>query len=302
MRASKEIVTAVGTLALAVGIGFVMQSTDEAKDRYGVRTAPKIEDADAVTGAAFLPGLRRVQFTSAGDSDTSGVSEPLTTAAECRTDTSGRVLPGALVQLTLVAPCKQNERLVIHHNGLMVTARTDERGAMTATIPALAPEAVFMVSFEAGSSAVVQAQVSELNDMRRAVLQWTGASGFELHALEFGADYETPGHIWSGIETVDSVAIGLDHGFVTRLGNAEVAQPMMAEVYTYPVAQGPIDLRIEAEISAENCGRDLEVQAIHYDQGDLRSEEVILSIPDCSLMGDLLVLSNLIGNDVLASR
>ena len=35
MQYMKEIVTGVGTLAIAVGIGFVMQSSDTAKQRYG---------------------------------------------------------------------------------------------------------------------------------------------------------------------------------------------------------------------------------------------------------------------------
>ena len=157
------------------------------------------------------------------------------------------------------------------------------------------------VASASGNTAVVRATVAELHDMRRTALQWSGPNGFELHALEFGADYGTPGHIWAGA-TSEYAAIGLDHGFVTQLGTADVAQPMLAEVYTYPVAQGPIDLRLETEISATNCGMDVEVQAIEFDQDTLRTQDLLLSIPDCSVMGDLLVLSGLLGNDLIASR
>lgn len=301
MRASKEIVTAVGTLALAVGIGFVMQSTDEAKDRYGVRTAPVPKDAARVAEASVIPGINRVQLVSANDNQpirTQRQQSRHAVPASCSVETAAQVMPDALVQITLNAPCQQNERLIVHHNGLMFTDRTDERGGMTVTIPALATNAVFIIAFEKGKGAVVQADVPALMDMRRAAFQWSGPGGFELHALEFGADYDTPGHVWSGVQAADVA----ERGFVTRLGNASVEEPLLAEIYTYPAKTGPIDLRVEAEIHARNCGLDFEVQSIQYDFGSLRSEDVVLSIPDCSVMGDLLVLSNLITDQVIASR
>ena len=67
MRHSKEIVTAAGTLVLAMGIGFVMQSSETAKERYGVRTAPEAEKEQVQAtpefptqvqkGASLLPEL-----------------------------------------------------------------------------------------------------------------------------------------------------------------------------------------------------------------------------------------------------
>lgn len=314
MRASKEIVTAVGTLALAVGIGFVMQSTDEAKDRYDVRTAPKAVKTDTVKGASIMPELRKVQLTSAinkaprpiaRSSAVDNLSATPVKMSTCGIEAETQVMPGAMVQIILDAPCKPNERLIVHHSGLMFTDITNAEGNLTTTVPALAQEAVFIIAFESGRGTVIETTVEDMASYNRAVLQWSGAaSGFELHALEFGADYGTRGHIWSGAEQSVQSALREDHGFVVPLGDPDVAQPLLAEVYTYPAEEGPVDLRVETEIHAMNCGLDIEVQSIQYDSGNLRSEEVVLSIPDCSVMGDLLVLSSLMDKKetTLASR
>ena len=303
MRASKELVTAVGTLALAVGIGFVMQSTDEAKDRYGIRTAPAAQ-ASTVTGSVFMPELRKVQLTSANEQKP--VQTPVQQASNfttsCQVETSAQVLPGALVQIILNAPCKRNERLIVHHNGLMFTDRTNDLGVMTATIPALAEDAVFIIAFEAGKGAVIQTRVEDMQNLHRAVLQWSGTDAFELHALEFGADYGSSGHVWSGVNSTSEVGQSLDRGFVVQLGDPQVMQPLMAEVYTYPAETGPVDLRVETAIHEKNCGADIEVQSIQYAKGSLFSEDILLSMPDCSAAGELLVLANLVGNEITASR
>jgi hypothetical protein len=246
--------------------------------------------------------LRKVQLTSANE------QRPVQTPVEkvsnyktpCQVETSAQVLPGALVQIILNAPCKRNERLIVRHNGLMFTDRTNDLGVMAATIPALAEDALFVIAFEAGKGAVIQTKVEGMQDLHRAVLQWSGTDGFELHALEFGADYGSSGHVWSGMNA--AVGQSLDRGSVVQLGDPQVTQPLMAEVYTYPAETGPVDLRVETAIHEKNCGADIEVQAIQYAKGRLFSEDIVLSMPDCSVAGELLVLANLVDNEITASR
>jgi len=76
MRNGKEIRTAAVTLVLAVGIGFAMQSSETAKERYGaqpehnqpssdqVKVAPG-ESGPALKGASLLPELSDIHLTSA---------------------------------------------------------------------------------------------------------------------------------------------------------------------------------------------------------------------------------------------
>ena len=91
-----------------------------------------------------------------------------------------------------------------------------------------------------------------------------------------------------------------------RLGNAKTPLPHLAEVYTYPMAKaaqrGTIDLTIEAEVHARNCGLDIEAQSIELVDGKLRTQDVVLSIPDCNAIGSFLVLNNLVSDMKIASN
>lgn len=335
MRHSKEIVTAVGTLALAVGIGFVMQSSELAKERYQVRPAPEapsehvVKEAPAPVvehrGASLLPEVSEIHLTSASVpriASASGMGlladhivthiaateEPAVTAENtvCGYHASGQVLDGGLIKLSLDAPCYPNERVTIHHNGLMFTETTDNDGGLSTIVPALSERAVVMMQFSNGDGAVVQAHIEGLDLYGRAVLQWRGDAGFQLHAREFGADYGSVGHVWAGSEAPFDSALDNNQGFVVKLGNAAVPEPQLAEVYTYPLAKaekrGTIDLTIEAEVHARNCGLDIEAQSIELVDGSIRTQDVILSIPDCDAVGSFLVLNNLVSDMKVASN
>ena len=335
MRHSKEIVTAAGTLVLAMGIGFVMQSSETAKERYGVRTAPEAEKEQVQAtpefptqvqkGASLLPELSDIHLTSASfprvraasgygiDADhlvkqvaTTQATNVAMPAQPCNYETNATAITGGLVIVELDAPCQPNEQLTVHHNGLMFSETTDANGHLKTIVPALSSRAVFMMQFANGDGAAAQTSVSELPLFGRAVLQWHGDAGFQLHAREFGADYGSTGHIWSGTESPVHKALEDNHGFVLRLGNPDVNEPFLAEVYTYPLVQseqrGTIDLTIEAEIHARNCGLDIEAQSIELVGGDLKTQDVVLSIPDCEAIGSFLVLNNLVSDMKVAAK
>ena len=226
--------------------------------------------------------------------------------ASCAYSAKARNMDGGLIKLSLEAPCYPNERVTIHHNGLILTEATDDDGALTTFIPALAQRAVVLMEFSNGDGAVVQTHVEEFSQYGRTVLQWQGDAGFQIHAREFGADYGSSGHVWAGSETPIDSALDTDSGFVVRLGNADVPQPHLAEIYTYPLGKakqrGMIDLTVEAEIHARNCGMDIEAQSIEILDGKLRTQDVVLSIPDCDAIGSFLVLNNLISDMKVAAR
>jgi hypothetical protein len=79
----------------------------------------------------------------------------------------------------------------------------------------------------------------------------------------------------------------------------------MAEIYTFPTANarrgGEVTLRVEAEVSAANCGRDLEAQTIATAPGGLKVQDLVLAMPDCTSVGEFLVLKNLF-NDLKIAR
>ena len=343
MPHNKEIVTAVGTLAIAIGIGFVMQRSEAAQEYYGkpaqsdivepqdVTTSSKDGESDPVLNSAasadILLQVQDVVLTSASDpkqlpafseitdprrtsvptGDLSQTEDDQLLAENCEVSAQATALPGALVNISLDASCAPNERLTVHHNGMIFTETTDDAGRLTFSVPALAEEAVFILAFSSGDGAVTQVNVPDIADFDRTVLQWRGQSGFELHALEFGAGYGDSGHVWSGADQNIAGLLSGENGVIFRLGDSLSVEPLMAEVYTYPSAKsaraGIVDLSIEAEITSTNCGLEIEAKSLEkLASGQIETHDLTLSVPDCDAIGSFLVLNNLVTDLKVASN
>lgn len=218
-------------------------------------------------------------------------------------DVTATAIPGpmAMVDLDVSAPCFSNERVTIHHSGMMFTLVTDEVGELSVKIPALNHRAVFVIAFSSGKGTVALTNVPTLSKFDRVAVQWTGNTGFQIHAREFGATYGEIGHVWSGSDSLQSV------GFITRLGDPETLIPQMAEVYTFPSSttsqSGVIALSVEAEVTPGNCGRDISAQSLELRaRSPLRTRDLVLAMPNCSALGDFLVLNNLVDDLKIAAR
>ena len=339
MSHKKEIITAVGTLAIAVGIGFVMQRSEAAQERYGTTARPQdvaagvtpSVDILATAPADTLMEVQAIELTSAtdvapvpvppqADADVQRVAAPASDALappavddvapqieQCGMTAIAEAVPGGLARLQLDAPCAPNERLTVHHNGLIFTQATDEAGGLEVLVPALSEEAVFIMAFSSGDGAVAQVSVPDITEFSRVALQWRGQAGFQLHAREFGAEYGSAGHVWSGGTVADAGFLSGDTGTLMRLGDPDLSDPLVAEVYTFASNRsersGQIDLSVEAEITAENCGLEVEAQTLEMsDRGNITTRDLTLAVPGCDTVGDFLVLNNLVTDMKVASN
>ncbi|WP_299846535.1 hypothetical protein [uncultured Roseovarius sp.] len=329
----KRFITVGGTLFCAWGIGYLMQSNaQEALPQESGAASPQVEieplsqideqplELSGITltsaisalvapepAVLFLPDAPIVLASLSEDQPlvTLPAEETAPTFA-CNHQLSAEPAAAAMVTLTLDAPCMVNDRFTIHHNGMMFTDVTDENGKRSLSVPALANDAVFIVSFSNGDGAVANASVTSLEYYDRVVVQWAGDSGVQIHALEFGADYDQQGHVWAGDRRDMSIAALGEGGFITQLGAQDLPGARMAEVYTFPsgttAQEGAVRLSLEAEVTQANCGRDVEAQSIQLNRnGELKVQDVVLAIPDCDAVGDFLVLKNLL-NDLKIAR
>ncbi|MFK7837637.1 MAG: hypothetical protein AB8B60_15610 [Sulfitobacter sp.] len=335
MLRSKGIITAVGALGCALGIGYAMQSSDSAQAHYGApANAPETkipaENMPVLEGASAANAMLDVQeitLTSAEFDETTAatqtvVPEPdtdvLTAAApgsvlpdpetpetavapapECLVTAAARPIAAAMVELSMQAPCYPDERITVHHNGMIFTETTSDTGDVTLRVPALARESVFILAFPNGEGAVAQTTVEELEDYNRAVLQWKGTTGFQIHAREFDAEYGASGHIWEGApgDMADTV-IGAG-GMITRHGDTSAADALVAEVYSFPKAfntrDGNIALSVETEVTQANCGLEIEAQSLEIlVDGQIKTQNLTLPVPECDAEGSFLVLNNLL--------
>lgn len=214
---------------------------------------------------------------------------------------------GAMVNLTITSECHADSEAVIHHNGMMISVMLDDAGAYQLNFPAMTESALFMLEFPDGNVAIASAEVASLSFYDRVALQWQGAAGLELHAYEFGAEFNSEGHVWhQNPRSMDHAALG-EGGFLVTLGNAEGATSHAAEVYTFPSAtsrqSGSVSLNVEAVVSEGNCGQTVEASTLNakQDQG-LNVRNVTIEMPDCDAAGDILMLNNLVEDLIIGSN
>jgi hypothetical protein len=227
------------------------------------------------------------------------VPEAVSEAPSCEVTLTAVAMPAALVDLTLDAPCSPSARAAIHHQGMTFTIVTDDAGQARTTVPALAEGAVFMADLGDAGGAVAAVTVPELAGFDRAVLQWQGTVGPEIHALEFGAGYGEPGHVWHGAPRGPDVALAGTGGFLMRLGDGLGLNPHMAEVYTFPSGttqqSGMVQFTVETPVTEATCGRDLTAQTIQVSPGaEPFAFDLTMAVPDCEFTGEILVLRDMI--------
>lgn len=330
MSQKRLIATVGGTAACAFGIGYFMQ-LDDARDAHR-RALESGSFQQAVlepdTGLGDLPldlqdivltsapaekanlGLKTsgLQLTSLGNQiQPDGHAPKAVDKLACEVSASATTSAQALVDLAVSAPCYANERVMIHHNGMMFTETTGDNGAVNVSIPALSKNAIFVVEFANGKGAVATTKVSSLEEYDRVVVQWAGNNEFQVHAREFGAGYGDIGHVWYGVGLGDQIAAQADSGFVIRLGDISTLFPKLAEIYTFPTGlaqkSGTVALSVETEVTSANCGRDISAQSLELRGGSsLSTRDLVLSMPDCSAVGDFLVLNNLVDDLKIAAR
>ena len=215
--------------------------------------------------------------------------------------------PLAMVRLTLADECHRSAPVTIHHQGMMFSALTDADGVLTVDVPALARDALFVADFKSGLGAAASVLVPDLDDYDRAVLQWQGDDGLQIHALEFGARYDDEGHVWAA--AAGSVAAAQDGtgGVLTSLGDASLTDALRAEVYTFPSGQsardGQVQLNVEAEVTSRNCGRDVAAQSIQIGPDQpVHAVDLTMTMPGCDAVGEFLVLKNMFADLTLAAK
>lgn len=213
----------------------------------------------------------------------------------------------AMMSLTLTAPCRGGQAFTVRHGDLVYSARMSDLGTYMAEVPALTAEARVKVTFRDGSYTTAEAHVPLADTVDRVALVSDRRSGLQIHALEFGADYGDAGHVWSGRPRDPASADKAGGGFVTVLGDASIEDGQMTEVYTFPAntrnRDGVVRLSVEAEVTAENCDRDITGRTLQRQaDGSIKPVTLTLALPACDAVGEFLVLKNLLRDLRIASN
>lgn len=319
MQLTRKLALGAATLAVAFGAGHLMQNVLSKPDtRQAAVADPKPK---AITPLAAGPDVSK-PVTTAHITVLPPVSKPAPfpnvalqpapapvpvqpvaeapAPKDCKPVLDLSVEPAAMLGLVLTAPCNPDERVVLRHAGLAVTGRTSMTGSLFLSLPAMEQAAQVSVLFGDGASVEGSIAVPELAGMQRFGVQWMAQDAFQVNAFEGGADYGQPGHVSAA--TPQRPAPGQPHsgGFLTQIGSDQVDLPMLAEVYTYP-AKGEADIVVEAAVTKTTCGRELLGETLMSRAGQVTVTDLTLAMPDCSAVGDFLMLKNLVPDPKIAA-
>ena len=218
-------------------------------------------------------------------------------APACEQSLGVTPLPGAMLGLSLTAPCHAGERVVLRHAGLAVTGKVDAAGGLQVSLPALDTAGAVAVEFADGTQAQGAARVPELIAMRRLGVQWQAGDDFALHGLEGGAELGAAGDISAenpGPQDGGLSGDGVGGGWLVSLGDASVETPLLAQVYTYPAGDSVrTDVAILASVGPDTCGHDMLGQTLTSGAGAVSVTDLTLSMPPCDGKTGYLVLKNL---------
>ena len=292
-------VTAILSVALAAGQLVQTVAKRPAPQPESALKAPiNIVQLSAVPQDEAMPMPAPVKADRAVSAEPATLTSPLPEAAvtaDCTPVLHLSELPGAMADVQLLAPCDGGARVVLGHGGLAVTLRVPMSGQLEARLPVMEPSGRFEVRMPDGRKAAAELPMA-LDGTRRFAVQWAGAQGFVLHGLENAAEYGGKGDV-----SPSQPGMMADGGWLSLIGDSSVDKPLLAQVYTYPES-GEAEVVVEAPVTAQTCGRDLVGQTVQSKGGAAETTDLTLSMPDCSAVGDFLVLKNLAQDVKVAAR
>ncbi|SMH45304.1 hypothetical protein [Maritimibacter sp. HL-12] len=220
------------------------------------------------------------------------------TSPEANCDISFKAEPAeaAMVTLSFEAPCHSGEDVGIDHGDLRFSEQLGPDGSLMILAPVMSATAIFTARLGDGQTASTEVRVPDFASYERIAVVWKGATGFQLHALENGAVYGEPGHVWAEQPGTAEMAIAGAGGFVSILGSS--ASGYAADVYTYPAGltaddPGP-EISIEAQVMENTCGTQIAGTILRSNAiGTPNVDTLSMSVPGCDAVGEYLVLKNL---------
>ncbi len=288
-------------LPTTAGLGGAPATPDPAPALSVAKADPAAPDAPVLAALPEAPAMQPDPLLPAAPTkdpapaDVAAVGEvpaPAATPApvatkDCPVDLSLTAAPQAMIGVTLTAPCRAGERVVLRHAGLAVAEQIPAGGTLQLDLPALAAKGDVSALFPDAEVARAAVAVPDAAAVQRFAVQWMADDAFQLHAMENGADYGQPGHVST------AAPVSANGGYMVALGNPSLDLPMMAEVYTWPADPAvTAEVVIESAVTEATCGRELLGETIALQAGTVTVKDLTLAMPGCEALGDILVLKN----------
>lgn len=193
-----------------------------------------------------------------------------------------RLVPrdGAVLSVTLDAPCAAETRVQISHGGMSFAARIPTGRPLHVLIPALEASGRVSVALPDGTALTAVAPVDGLQDLRRFAVTWQGGARVRLQPGETGATAQ---------------------GWIAELGDATLDSPALAAVFTYPAA-GKAEPMLDVAATPQSCGQRVLGQTITSRMGRAEATALSVDLPECAAGDAVMHLKNLDQETKIALR
>ena len=212
----------------------------------------------------------------------------------CQVLATAEAAPGAVIEVELDA-CERDVPVSVSHAGLSFTEATGSDGRMTTKIPAFGADGEVEMSVAGQPPITVSVAVPDAELYDRVALVWNGRAALSIRALEHGAAPGRAGHVSTEHPQSPARAEAAEGGYLMVLGDPTLADPALAEVYSFPSGRvsgaGTVELSVSAAVTEASCGRDVPVRILQSHAG-ARPRDTMFSVafPGCEAVGQHLVL------------
>ena len=264
--------------------------------------------AAAMPGSSPLPASARGGQPAPAPEAASTPADPAAPASgDCRP--RARITPrdGAVMQLSLAAPCAGGKRVEIVHGGIAFAELLDGTGRLTLDLPLLDPESAVAFRIEGGPTLALPAKGTLPDTVHRFAISWEGKAQVDLHVLIDGADWGEPGHLWRG----NAAGEGAAPGEVVMLGDGSIDKPVRSQILTIRAdALGPdttgfghrVALVLEAKNGPAACGTDLVLTPVRIEKGRPSAQPpLMVAMPPCDDIAGGVLLKGVIAPFIIRS-
>ena len=180
----------------------------------------------------------------------------------------------ARLVVTLETPCAADTRVEISHAGMTFAVRMPIGRPLRLTLPALAVSGEVSATLVDGVTAFAAAPVEGLAELRRFAVTASSADALRLQGAA---------------------------GATEVLGSKDLAQPLLAQIYTYPkeAEAGPA---LAVQSSAALCGQSLIGKTISSRLGRAEATALRVDLSECGARPVVMHLKNLDQDVKVASR
>lgn len=285
-------------ITAAVAVAALAAHTAESQKGHGPARSPVLAAAERLsparpspeaTGAAGVPPSASLGApTDAPLGKLIGITPvaapaPAGASDQCRPVMQLQAAPGAMILVSLSAPCNRSERIVLRHSGIAFATRTDAGGSARMLIPALKPEAMVAVYLAESRLLLGKVSVPDAASYARLAVTWEWPAEVELRATE-----------GNRVLVAAAASPAAEPARILSLGSPDVQPSVMTHIYSAPGRDlGDVSLSAELRITPASCGRTLRLGTVYAANGRTAAREREVAVPLCGTAGDILLLKNL---------